>query len=83
MCELTETNKALDVYLAAQAERDKLWDAIETTEDVYIAERAEKEALEQVQRAFYTDTQTINNLADCMTVPLKSFMRMTGREPRR
>ena len=68
------TRRALAIYDATWKDRQKLWDAVETDADVAKADAADKEALDNVRRAFYEDTKDRNSLGNCMIATL-SYLR--------
>ena len=55
-----------------------MYKTIETNEDVFAWEAAEKEALDKVRLAFHLDTQEVNSLNNCMLVD-EDFMRRCAK----
>lgn len=68
------TRQAIAEYDRTAQERQQVWDSIQTSEDVDIAERIDEAALRAVQDAFYEDTKDINTLSHCRRVDI-GFMR--------
>lgn len=61
---------ALSEYDRTRPEREKLWDDVESNEDVAIAEKADKDALVKVQEAFYQVTKNRNSREHCARVDI-------------
>ena len=70
----TNTRAALITYDAGSAQRQKLWTAADTNDDVNEAVAADRAALELVQAAFYEDTKAINTRRHCELADIQ-FMR--------
>jgi hypothetical protein len=68
------TRAALQVYDADKPRLLQLFESIDSNEDVYAWEAAEKEALDKVRVAFHLDTKDVNSLSNCMLADV-DFMR--------
>lgn len=70
------TRKALALYDASQADRDKLWNDVQSDRDVLAAEKADADALALVQEAFWEDTKAYNSRANCSHIHITDARRM-------
>ena len=68
---LTATRAAMDRYDAGEAERDAMIRAAKSHEDVHAWRKAEAEALESVQQAFFEDTSDRNSRDHCRFADIK------------
>lgn len=57
--------EAINEYDRTAPDREKLWDNVDSNEDVFAAEKADQEALVKVQKAFWEVTQDRNSLESC------------------
>lgn len=62
--------EAIKEYDRTAPERQKLWDNIESNQDVRDAEKADLEALERVQAAFWKVTRDRNSLESCLRIDI-------------
>lgn len=63
--------EALNEYDRTAPERQKLWDTIESNQDVMHAEKSDQEALERVQEAFWQVTRDRNSRESCACVSIE------------
>lgn len=75
LLDFSRTRQALVEFDAA---RDAVWGAIDGKSDLVAYALADKTALDKVREAFYQDTRSSNNRADCMQVGL-DFLRKTAK----
>lgn len=69
---------ALAEYDRTAPERKVAWDAAESNADVAIAEKADKDAAEKVQEAFYQVTKDRNSRKNCKCVDI-TFARKIAK----
>lgn len=75
------TRKALIEFDAGAAERQRLWDSIESNQDVEAAVAADNAAKNKVREAFYEDTKDINSKENCMCVEVDFMRRLASARP--
>ncbi len=74
--DFANTRKALAVYDASQADRDKLWNDVQSDRDVFAAEETDADALALVQEAFWQDTKAYNSRENCSHIHITDARRM-------
>lgn len=67
--------EAVKEFDRTKPERDKRWDSVESNEDVFAAEKADMEALERVQEAFWQVTQDRNSRESCKRINIDDARR--------
>lgn len=73
----TNTKAAIKEYDLDTPRLRKLWDSVESNEDVYAAEKEEESALRKVRLAFFEDTKEINSWGSCSRVDIDFMRRMS------
>ena len=69
------TKEAIVYYDSTLDHRDKIWDKIQNETDVRRAETMDKMALQQVQFAFYADTNDVNALEHCKLMNISQLRK--------
>lgn len=70
---------AVDEYERTLPRREEMFNKIANMNDFYAWERAEKEALERVQRAFHKDTSGYNSLDNCLRCGIDYMRRIANQ----
>ncbi len=70
--------EALNEYDRTAQERQKLWDNLESNQDVMDAEKAELEALERVQEAFWQVTRDRNSRESCSRIRIEHARKIAA-----
>ncbi len=78
--DFSSTRIALAVYDAGEAEREKMWQSVESDRDVFAAEKADADALALVQEAFWEDTKAYNSRDNCSHLHIADARRMIDTE---
>lgn len=69
---------ALQDYDATAAERQRLWDAILTDDDLEKAQAADRAALRKVQMAFFSEPDQPNCVDNCLLVDIENLRRFAN-----
>ena len=78
--DFANTRKALEVYDAGTPARDAIWNSVESDADVFAARKADQDALELVQEAFWQDTKAYNSRENCSHLHISDARRMIDTE---
>ena len=74
------TRLALVEFDKTAAKRQRLWNSAASNEDIFAAEKADADALADVQTAFHKDTFDINSREHCARAD-EQFMRRMANGP--
>lgn len=69
---------ALVEYDRTAPEREAIWNDVENDTDVSVAEKADSDALEKVQEAFYQVTKDRNSRDSCRCVDIAYARKTAG-----
>lgn len=78
---LVNTALALRDYDRDAPAREKLWKDAETDEDIFEWRYQEKDASDDVRRAFWADTKDRNSYDSCMVVGISYIRELLKKYP--